>query len=265
MVKDLLGEQWKTVQFHFEFVNNYTLEVSNYGRLKTHNKINKGRLLQGSMIKGYKIIRLKFYKAREDNTDQRFERMHQQIIKLTNEIVARKKLLATGRLTGDELVTDKQKLTGSIELLASLKHNLKKDMEKDLKQRVIHYHALLHRLVAEYFVTKPSEAHTLVAHLDFNKLNNQSINLAWMTPEQNIAHQQKSPHVITSRANRKQGQAYNPNSKVNKLTITKVMLLKKMLNQGKPIKTLVKQFKITDTQILRIKRGENWGYVEAAK
>lgn len=265
MVKDLLGEQWKTVQFDFEFVNNYTLEVSNYGRLKTDNKINKGRLLQGSMIKGYKIIRLKFYKARDEKTEQRFRRMQQQITKLVNEIVTKKKLLVASNLTEDELKTARQRLKESIDLLASLKHNLKKDMEKDLKQRVIHYHALLHRLVAEYFVAKPSEAHTLVAHLDFNKLNNQSSNLAWMMPEENIAHQQKSPHVITSRANRKKGQAYNPNSKVNKLTITKVMLLKKMLNQGKPIKTLVKQFKITDTQILRIKRGENWGYVEAAK
>jgi uncharacterized protein YerC len=42
------------------------------------------------------------------------------------------------------------------------------------------------------------------------------------------------------------------------------MLLKKMLNQGKPMRTLVKQFKVTDTQILRIKRGENWGDIEAA-
>jgi hypothetical protein len=42
------------------------------------------------------------------------------------------------------------------------------------------------------------------------------------------------------------------------------MLLKKLLNQGKPMRTLVKQFKITDTQILRIKRGENWKEIKAA-
>jgi hypothetical protein len=42
------------------------------------------------------------------------------------------------------------------------------------------------------------------------------------------------------------------------------MLLKKLLNEGKPMKQLVKQFKITDTQILRIKRGENWSNVPAA-
>jgi len=43
------------------------------------------------------------------------------------------------------------------------------------------------------------------------------------------------------------------------------MLLKKLLNQGKPMKQLVKQFKVTDTQIFRIKRGENWADIEAAK
>jgi hypothetical protein len=43
------------------------------------------------------------------------------------------------------------------------------------------------------------------------------------------------------------------------------MLLKKLLNQGRPMRMLVKQFKITDTQILRIKRGENWADVQAAK
>jgi hypothetical protein len=42
------------------------------------------------------------------------------------------------------------------------------------------------------------------------------------------------------------------------------MLLKKLLNEGKPMKQLIKQFKITDTQILRIKRGENWSSVAAA-
>ena len=31
------------------------------------------------------------------------------------------------------------------------------------------------------------------------------------------------------------------------------------------MKQLVKIFKVTDTQIIRIKRGENWGNIEAAK
>ena len=42
------------------------------------------------------------------------------------------------------------------------------------------------------------------------------------------------------------------------------MLMKKLINQGKPMKQLVKLFKVTDTQILRIKRGENWADIKAA-
>lgn len=38
------------------------------------------------------------------------------------------------------------------------------------------------------------------------------------------------------------------------------MLMKKLINQGKPMKQLVRQFKVTDTQIFRIKRGGFFQY-----
>ena len=116
--------------------------------------------------------------------------------------------------------------------------------------------------MAEYFLPKPKTGETKVAHLDYIKLNNEVNNLKWMTPEENFKHQQGSPHVINEKQLRKSGERQN--TKVAKLTVTKVMLLKKLLIQNKPIKQLVKQFKITDTQILRIKRGENWKNVPAA-
>ena len=50
-----------------------------------------------------------------------------------------------------------------------------------------------------------------------------------------------------------------------KLTVTKVMFVKKLLNEGKPVKTLAKQFKVSENQILNIKNNKNWGFVEAAK
>ena len=43
------------------------------------------------------------------------------------------------------------------------------------------------------------------------------------------------------------------------------MFLKKLLNEGKTIKSLAKQFKVSETQILNIKKEKNWGSVEAAK
>jgi hypothetical protein len=264
MVDNLPGEQWKTVHFNFEFSNNYKLEVSNYGRLKAFNKINKGKLLEGSMIKGYKIIRLKFFVSRDELVNIRFKNMQTQIYKLMKDITSTKKLLADKESAVGDREAILKKLDESMLLLDRLRKNYRKDSDKDLQNRVIHYHSLTHRLVAEYFCNKPSEKHTVVAHLDFNKQNNRSNNLKWMTTEENVAHQQKSPHVIRSKAERNEEHKYSPNSRVSKLSVTKVMLLKKLLLQGKPMKTLVKQFKITETQILRIKRGENWKEIQPA-
>ena len=84
-----------------------------------------------------------------------------------------------------------------------------------------------------------------------------------MTPEENYEHQKDSPHVIKE----KQERRHRPkeNSRATKLTVTKVMFMKKLINQGKPMKQLVKLFKVTETQIIRIRRGENWSDIEAAK
>ncbi len=84
-----------------------------------------------------------------------------------------------------------------------------------------------------------------------------------MTPDENYEHQTQSPYVIKEKEERRERR--KENSRATKLSVTKVMLLKKMLGQEKPMKQLVKQFKVTDTQILRIKRGENWADIPAAK
>lgn len=252
MVKNLPGEQWKNVQFDFEFINDYRLEVSNFGRLRSFNKISDGDLVQGSMINGYRIIRLKFFTARDEKIQVRLNNLQKQVIKLTAKLKA--------QIQNKERKKDIEETSL---LLNTLKKNLKKKFKDDTGSRTINYHSLIHRLVADYFLNKPRSAQTIVAHLDFDKLNNRSNNLKWMTPEENYAHQQNSPYVIKEKQERKLGT--RTNTKVAKLTVTKVMLLKKMLNQNKPMKQLVKQFKITDTQILRIKRGENWKYIPAAE
>ncbi len=38
MTKDYPGEKWKTVTFDFEFTNDFRIEISSYGRLRTFNK-----------------------------------------------------------------------------------------------------------------------------------------------------------------------------------------------------------------------------------
>ena len=252
MVKDFPGEKWKDVKFNVAFTNNYRLQVSNFGRLKSFNKVSDGALIKGTTINGYPIIRLKFFAERDPKVQARLKNLQQQVVKLT----AKHKQQINNKESKKQI--EETKL-----LLESIKKNLKKKFKENNVSRTTNYHALIHRLVAEYFLPKPVPGETKVAHLDFNKLNNKAGNLKWMAPEENYIHQQKSPIVIKEKQERKTD--LNRTSKAAKLTVTKVMLLKKLLNQNKPVKQLIKQFRITDMQVYRIKRGENWSNIPAAE
>ncbi len=251
MATNYPGEQWKNVTFDFEFTNDFRIEVSNLGRLRTFNILSDGNILNGSMINGYKIVRLKLYRPRDEKTQNKFNYLQKQSIKLSGKLKSLK-----------ENNESKKEIEETTKLLESFKKNLSKKFQDDLKERTINYHSLFHRLVAQYFLKEPRANQTIVAHLDHDKLNNRASNLKWMSAEENYEHQKSSPHVIKEKEERRYRR--KANSGVIKLTVTKVMLLKKLLNQGKPMKQLVRQFKVTETQIYRIKRGENWGDIEAA-
>jgi len=251
MIKDYPGEQWKTLVFDFEYTNEGRIEISNFGRLRTFNKISDGNILNGSMINGYRIIRLKLYKPRDEKVQHQFEYLQQQVVELSEKLKSLKKNKASAEIIQE-----------TTELLQNFRKNLSKKYREELKSRTIHYHSLIHRLVADYFLPKPTPGQTVVAHRDHDKLNNRAGNLKWMTREENYEHQKTSPLVI--KENQERRHRRKENSRATKLTVTKVMLLKKLLNQGKPMKQLVKQFKITNTQIVRIQRGENWPDVPAA-
>ncbi|MDB5202187.1 MAG: hypothetical protein JWQ27_1596 [Ferruginibacter sp.] len=247
MTTNYRGEIWKAVQFDEDLPADYRLEVSNHGRIRTFNKISQGNIIKGSMQNGYPIVRLKLFRVRTKQMQHELTYLQDAINKLQENL---------GTLKKQKAIDD------STELLTSLKKSLKQKTLEDIKHRTIYYQSLIHRLVAAYFVTRPDENHTVVAHLDYDKLNNHYRNLKWMTLEENRIHQFSSPYVIAEKKSRQENIS---SRKSTKLTVTKVMLLKKLLSQNKPIKTLVKQFKITETQILRIKRGENWGNIEAAR
>jgi len=262
MEKNYQSELWRPVVFNFDFVNETRIEISNFGRVKTFNKLSDGNIIKGSTINGYKIIRLKFFKARETEMQQRLDYLRQQVMQLNHRVKSLKTELQEACAITDLGETLANELTSTTSLLATLKESITKKMNEDLKSRTIYYQVLIHRLVAEYFMPQPSPQHTVVAHIDYDKQNNHRQNLKWMTPEENYLHQRFSPNVIASKAyldgRRKE------DARSTKLSVTKVMLLKKLLNEGKPIRQLVKQFKVTETQIVRIRKGENWAEVQAA-
>jgi hypothetical protein len=112
----------------------------------------------------------------------------------------------------------------------------------------------VHKLVAQYFIEKPSEEENYVIHADYNKDNNHVSNLKWVCKVKLGQHHKINPAykkgVITH----------------SKLTETQVKLLKKILkrneeNKKTRLKMIAKRFGITHTQLNRIRSGENWGHV----
>lgn len=118
---------------------------------------------------------------------------------------------------------------------------------------------LIHRVVAELFLEKPSRRHKYVIHIDHNKLNNEAQNLRWATKKEKEQHQAQSPLVKEEYSKRKLRVG-----KGHKLNEDVVKEIKKMLSSD-PLPTLRKvaeHFGVSDMQIHRIKTGENWAHVK---
>jgi len=108
----------------------------------------------------------------------------------------------------------------------------------------------IHRLVASAFLPLPSAEHRYVAHLDYNKKNNNRYNLKWMTEKELTTHNNQNPTILRSR------------STGYKLTESDVRVIKKLLKSNKTrLSMIAKRFNITHTQLNRIRSGENWGNV----
>lgn len=131
-----------------------------------------------------------------------------------------------------------------------------------IEGKLCHKHAFLYKLVAEHFLHKPSEEHKHVIHLDHSRANDYVGNLKWVTRQEMLDHQKLSPAVIEAKERLAEN---NANRDGNKLTTTKVIMLKKQLadpNRKTRIKMLAKQFGISEMQVYRIKSGENWGHIK---
>jgi len=133
-------------------------------------------------------------------------------------------------------------------------------------KKISYKHKFFYKLVAENFLEKTSDDQTYVLHLDYNLANDIFSNLKWATKQEMLQHQQTSPKVQKAKIEAsKRLVEYTKNRDGNKLTATKVMLIKKLLSnptRKTRMKIIARQFGISEMQLYRIKIGENWGHVK---
>ena len=123
-------------------------------------------------------------------------------------------------------------------------------------------HFFFYKLIAEYFISKTEEDQNRVIHIDYVRNNDAIANLRWLNYADMLIHINKSPKLIE---NRKKLIEFNLQADGQKLTVTKVMRLKKMLKRPERKtrnKLIAKQFNISETQLKRIEKGENWGHIK---
>jgi hypothetical protein len=111
----------------------------------------------------------------------------------------------------------------------------------------------VHKLVAEIFLKKPSAKCKQVIHLDFNTKNNHVSNLQWSTDEDAFQR------IGKRNSERNREFKIVTNSKLKKKD---VIAIKEMIKRGTTQALIAKMFCISEMQITRIKRGENWGDIK---
>jgi hypothetical protein len=127
--------------------------------------------------------------------------------------------------------------------------------------KISNKHAFFYRLVAENFLKKENEDAVYVLHLNRCRDQDHYMNLRWATKEQMLEHQRNSPYVIEAKKNLA---LHKTKTNGYKLSATTVMFIKKKLldpTKKIKIKTLARKFGISEMQLYRIKRGENWGHI----
>jgi hypothetical protein len=119
----------------------------------------------------------------------------------------------------------------------------------------------VHRLVASGFLQQPSAEHKIVIHLDYEKLNNSSENLKWVTKKEKEVHQMGSPYFLAGIEKRREKKTL----KGLKLNAKQVLNIKKLIKdpeRKKTFKQIAHDFNISEMQLYRIKSGENWSHIK---
>lgn len=115
----------------------------------------------------------------------------------------------------------------------------------------------VHKLTAEMFVPKTAKNQEVVIHLDWKKTNNYYENLKWITKEK--SYKRTLDKIRQDRS--KDGKVLT----YSKLNAEDVLQIKKMLHRGTKQNIIAKLFCVSEMQITRIKRGENWGEIKLSE
>lgn len=108
----------------------------------------------------------------------------------------------------------------------------------------------VHRLVALAFLPPPNFSKAIVRHLDGNPANNHVANLAWGTPQDN------------SDDMRRHGRAANGSRNgISKLKDEQVQQIREYLAEGRPLRSIGRQFGVSSSAIWKISQGKTWGTV----
>lgn len=249
-----MEEAWEKIEFEVAHKEGTRYEVSNLGRVRSFNKVSKGKILNTALTEGYKTISIKLYKHRRPDQQREFDQDQQIITKLYQQ----KKILRQRKAPSLKM----EILSRQIE---DLEKDLRKRLKVNLKDRTMNRTILVHREVAKCFLPPPAPKEEVVGHLDYNKLNNEVGNLKWMTAEESQVHQAKSPYVIAEKKERKYTHKMRKREKAWKLNSTQVMHIKMLLKRGRPIRRIAQQFDVSGTQIRRIRSGENWSHIKLSE
>ena len=258
----LPNEIWRRIQF--AVLPDYAaeevhVEISNCGRLRTFSQMSRGNLIHGTMTRTrLTTIQLCFSERRTTIQQARFSRMQEELKAFRHDLKRRDDELAKMYKNGVPITKKmEEKLRKDKETYDEMQEMFRETTRKENETRKIRYGGYVHRFVAEYFLTRPSEEHSIVIHIDHDNENNHHTNLKWVTHEESVAHNNLNPNIIKAKERR----STHKINKSYKLNESKVKVIKKALLRDRPASEIAKQFGVSDSQIRNIRRGQSWADV----
>lgn len=261
-IKSLPRERWKNVKLEQDEPGKKRLAISDSGRVKTYSKTGKESLIAGTLQNGYEIVKLKLFETRTPSAEKKLKDLRNKVSKSKEEQERLRGLISDRKTNKQVLQSSRKQLAELKQQLPALAKSYKEQMHADELGRMINISHLTHRLVAAAFCKK-SGKRELVIHLDFDKRNNKLTNLKWVNQLECTEHQMKNPAVIKAFKARKGKRPEN--RAAFKLNEINVISIKRQIAKKVKLSVIAKKYAVSETQIKRIERGENWGDIKVPK